>query len=133
MHRSLHYLAGLYVASGGLMILGQVDTPAASWISLVNTGLLTIGGSVILLYQRKLSVDRESQHVSDQLVSQQAFDAVSARLDAVIEQRDKAAARNEQLLDQLIELNRRVDAARCVFPVGEKARCTGLEHPPCLE
>ena len=134
MHRPLSYLAALWAASGSLFLASELPNSTGNALQALNTAVMTIGGTLILLYQRKLGIDRDKVHAADKLISSDAFKEVHARLDAVIAQRDHQTKRNDQLFDQLLELNNRMDKIRCVFPTAEgTARCTGLEQPPCLE
>jgi hypothetical protein len=133
MQRMLSYLACLWAINGGLCIASETwAVKAVDGIQVINTALLTIGGTAILLYQRKLSADREVARQADLVMSKEAFCEVRARLDAVIEQRNRATIRNDQLFDQLVELTRRVERVRCVFPLADgSARCAGKDTPEC--
>jgi hypothetical protein len=126
------------MTSGSLVLASELPDSRGGYISILNTFLMTIGGTLILLYQRKLSVDREQGHRDDAMISKQAFDEVHSRLDAVMIKRDYfieqlriQTERSDQLFQQvahLIELNER---NRCVFPLADgSARCTGRESPP---
>ncbi len=144
-------IAVLWLASG-LGSLGVAITwheAIANTIQLAYLALTAIGGALILLYQKKLSVDREGRDHerastlaielakreavlhTDLAVNRSVLDEVHARLDAVISQREHLMQRNDQLFEQLAHLVQRVEETRCVFPTAEgKARCVGLELPP---
>jgi len=109
-----------------------------------------LGGALIILYQKKLSADREDRDIcratslAEDLARKAQYDLIAtrttrialsevhARLDAVIVQRDHLVQRNDQLFDQLTHIAERIEKTRCVFPmVDGSARCTGQEKPPC--
>jgi len=142
-------IAGLWVlSSAGTVIISWHDA-IASAIQLAYLALTGIGGAAILLYQKKLSVDREGRDhdravtlandvakreavlASDLSSNRSVLDEVHSRLDAVISQREHLMQRNDQLFEQLAHLVQRVEETRCVFPTAEgRARCIGLESPP---
>ena len=141
-------IAMLWALSGaGTMILSWHEA-IRSGIQLAYLALTAIGGASILLYQKKLSVDRECADAirakdlayaldlktnMDQaaaITTTNALKEVHARLDAVIIQRDHQEHRADQLFEQLRELTDRVEKAHCVFPVDGGARCTGKDSPP---
>jgi hypothetical protein len=127
--RPISYLAALLLTSGSVSVLA--DLSVGSWLSQVNTVLLTLGGSCILLYQRKLQADRDRAYAADQLVSSTAFNEVKARLEAVIVQRDHEQHRADQLFEQMTRLAELHELHRCVFPGPDgSARCMGREPPP---
>jgi hypothetical protein len=138
MHRPLSYLACLWATTGSLVIASEFPESRGSCISLINTMLMTFGGTLILLYQRKLSIDREIAHNSDQVISKAAFNEVHARLDAVMLKRDYfieqlriQTERSDQLFQQLTHLVELNEKNRCVFPLEDgTARCAGRENPP---
>ncbi len=151
----LHYsptIATLWAISGAGTIVVTWHEAISSAIQLCYLALTALGGGAILLYQKKLSVDREdrdahrSQDIADELSRKAESDDLAAeftkttlqevlkRLDAVIKQRDQLMHRNDQLSDQLLQMSERIDKARCMFPTADgTARCSGLEAPPCME
>ena len=141
-------IAGAWALSGaGTMILSWEDT-VRSGIQLAYIALTAIGGAAILLYQKKLSADREDRDsirakdlardlefkaqadAAAALTTATALREVHDRLNAVIVQRDHQEHRADQLFEQLRELTDRVEKTRCAFPVDGAARCTGKEPPP---
>lgn len=125
----MHWLAVLWISSGTMTVLSEMTL--ASWLNQANTVILTLGGSLILLYQRKLAADRAQARAEDKLVSEIAFVEVKSRLDAVVAQRDHEQRRADQLFEQLAHLTEQFEKHRCVFPLADgTARCAGKEFPP---
>ncbi len=141
-------IAGLWVVSSAGNVAISWHDAIASGIQLAYLALTGIGGASILLYQKKLSVDREGRDHERAVIlaadlakreavldanlrsNQSVLEEVHLRLAAVIEQRDHERHRSDQLFDQLSHLADRVELTRCVFPTAEgKARCIGLESP----
>jgi len=141
-------IAALWALTGaGTMVLSWHDA-VRSGIQLAYLAMTALGGAAILIYQKKLSADREdrdanrAKDLARNLEFKSQVDAAAAvttasalrevhnRLDAVIIQRDHQQCRSDQLFDQLRELTERVEKTRCVFPVDDHARCTGRESPP---
>lgn len=148
--RSSPIIAMLWAISGAGTVVVTWHEAISSGIQLCYLALTAIGGGAILIYQKKLSVDREDRDAirarnladdlaakanaddSNALVTQSALQEVHTRLDSVILQRDHIMQRNDQLFDQLVHLAERIEKTRCVFPaVDGSARCTGQEKPPC--
>ncbi len=147
--RNAPTIACLWALSGAGTIVVTWHEAISSAIQLCYLALTAIGGGAILLYQKKLSVDRENrdkdraQEIAMELVkkaqsdefvaasTQSALQEVHSRLDAVISQRDHMAQRNDQLFDQISHLAERIEKTRCVFPLEDgSARCNREEKPP---
>jgi 5-enolpyruvylshikimate-3-phosphate synthase len=141
-------IACLWAISGAGTAVVTWHEAISSGIQLAYLALTALGGAVILLYQKKLSVDRENRDSvraanlawdldakakTDQLIAvttATALQEVHTRLDAVIAQRDHEAKRADQLFEQLKHLAELTEHNRCVFPVDGAARCLGREVPP---
>ena len=143
-------IATLWTISGAGTVIVTWHEAISSGIQLCYLALTAIGGAAILLYQKKLSVDREDRDTArandlagdlarkaqDEEVAStnmhSALEEVHKRLDAVIIQRDHIMQRNDQLFDQISHLAERIESTRCVFPAADgSARCTGQDKPPC--
>jgi hypothetical protein len=163
-HSAYSFLGLLWGACGGLQLMASIESTTAGMIQAINLGLITLGSTAILLYQRRQAALRD-EYIKDRaaglrateqknddraadiaaaLAMQQKQQGVAAadtqnllgalhdRLDAVILQRDKQAARADQMFDQLVELTGRIEKTRCVYPAADgAARCLGMEKPPC--
>ena len=141
-------IATLWALSGAGTIVVSWNEAIRSGIQLTYLALTAIGGAAILLYQKKLSADREnrdnvraanlawdldSKAKTGQLIAvatASALEEMHARLDAVIAQRDHQEACADQLFEQLKHLAEITEKTRCVFPVDGAARCVGRELPP---
>ncbi len=144
-------IACLWAMASGTTLVISWQEAATNAIQLLTLALTGCGGAMILLYQRKLSADRENRELcrasilaedlarkvekdrSDYLSNANAVDEVRHRLDAVIAHRDHMAQRNDQLFEQVAHLALVVERISCRFPNSDgTARCFGEERPPCL-
>jgi len=150
VERHAPIIATLWAISGAGTVVATWHDAVSNGIQLAYLALTAIGGACILLYQKKLSVDRENSDniraanlawdlaekiKRDEIVvatTHTALQEVHTRLDAVIVQRDHLAQHNDQLFDQVVHLAKLVEQTRCVFPMADgSARCKGQEKPPC--
>ncbi len=145
-------IACLWAMASGTTLVISWQEAATNAIQLLTLALTGCGGAMILLYQKKLSADRENRELcrasilaedlarkvekdrSDYLSNANDVDELRHRLDAVIAQGDQIAQRNDQLFAQIGHLAGIVEKISCRFPTATgEARCTNLEKPPCLE
>jgi len=143
-------IAYLWAAASSATLVISWREAAATAIQIATFALTGIGGALILLYQKKLSADREDRDIcraadlaydltakmkADDIaeaLTRSALQEVHSRLDSEIAQRNQLAQRNDQLIDQMAHLAERVERTRCVFPtIDGSARCAGQEKPPC--
>jgi len=121
---------------------------AAHWVSLVNTSLITIGGTVAILYQRKLDLEAHRrellrvEHTKDVAAGLALVAELHEQLTSVINQRDEAAAERSELLHHLLELEAKqtecrdtLERVRCLHPgepghVGGPVLCSDPETRP---
>ena len=116
------WLAALWFGSGSVTLLVQASFN--SWMQQANTLILTIGGTLILLYQRKLSADRT-------LETNGNYSDLKSRIEDLASQRDREQIRADKLFDQINHLTELFEKHRCIFPLADGTpRCAGRDTPP---
>ena len=122
LDKSLSWLGALWFTSGTIMVFS--DWSFSVWLNQANTLLLTLGGTAILLYQRKLAADQKVESSGN-------YRDLRAQIDDLVTQRDREQERANHLYDQVNHLIECSEKQRCNFPLADgTARCTGKEFPP---
>ncbi len=157
--RPVTWLIGLWATSGGVELAAHWRDVASNSIGLINTALITIGSTAILIYQRVQAAKveaRRAKHAADLadglVASEKKVDDftlemkdhlkdVKERLSTVIDQRDELIGKRDELVARVIQLTEaqhemaeRLVRVACRRPNPDgSARCTipELRHLGC--
>lgn len=145
-HSAYSFLGILWGACGGLQLMASIESTTAGMIQVLNLGLITLGSTAILLYQRRQAAVRD-EYAKDRAAGMRASEKksddraanIAAALAMQQQQQGAAAADTQNLLGALhdrldaVILQRDKEAVRADQMFDQLVELTGrIEKTRCV-